>query len=139
MITHKLRLLALAAAATGAAMTLHPAAAKADEATCASLKASGLFKDTAIASAAMVAGDPAKNQPAYCEVKGEISPNPKSHIGVVFRLPDNWNGRVLGIGGGGCQGDTTLRTALPALNRAYAVLMPNAVHNPPAPGAGGGA
>ena len=136
MTTHKLRLMALAATATGAALALHPAAAQADEATCASLKASGLFAQTTITSAAMVAGDPAKNTPSYCEVKGELSPNAKSHIGVVFRLPDNWNGRVLGLGGGGWQGDTNLRTALPGLDRGYAVLMTNAGHNPPERGAG---
>jgi feruloyl esterase len=133
MITHRLRLLALAA--TGAALIFHPAAARADEATCASLKAHGLFADTTVASAAMVAGDPAKNAPAYCEVKGDISPNAKSHIGVVFRLPEGWNGRVLGIGGGGWQGDTNLRTALPGLNRGYATLQTNGGHEP-APGGG---
>jgi feruloyl esterase len=138
MTKHKLRLLALAATATGAALALHPSAAKADDATCASLKAAGLFAQTTVASAAMVAGDPAKNTPSYCEVKAEISPNPNSHIGVVFRLPDNWNGRVLGVGGGGWQGDTNLRTALPGLNRGYAVLMTNAGHNPPAPSGGAG-
>ncbi|MGZ5985636.1 MAG: tannase/feruloyl esterase family alpha/beta hydrolase [Caulobacteraceae bacterium] len=123
------RLAILAATVSGAAL-LHPAAAKADEAACASLKAAGLFKDTTIASAAMVPGDPAKNQPAYCEVKGEISPNPKSHIGVVFRLPENWNGRVLGLGGGGWQGDTSIRNAQPGLNRGYATLQTNAGHDP---------
>src|ERR1700761_1027975 len=90
------RIAILAATVSGAAL-LHPAAAKADEAACASLKAAGLFKSTTVASAAMVAGDATKNEPSYCEVKGEISPNPKSHIGVVFRLPENWNGRVLGL------------------------------------------
>lgn len=139
MITHKLRLMALAATATGATLALHPSAARADEAACASLKAAGLFAQTSVTSAAMVAGDPAKDTPAYCEVKGEISPNARSHIGVVFRLPDNWNGRVLGVGGGGWQGDTNLRTALPGLKRGYAVLMTNAGHNPPAPGGAGGA
>src|ERR1700748_1993932 len=130
MITHKLRLMALAATATGAALALHPAAARADEAACASLKAAGLFAQTTVASATMVAGDATKNTPAYCEVKGEISPNAKSHIGVVFRLPDNWNGRVLGIGGGGWQGDTNLRTAQPGLARGYATLQTNGGHDP---------
>ena len=130
MITHQLRLLALAATVTGAAMALHPAAARADEAACASLKAAGLFAQTTVASATMVAGDAAKNTPAFCEVKGEISPNAKSHIGVVFRLPDNWNGRVLGIGGGGWQGNTDLRTAQPGLNRGYATLQTNGGHDP---------
>jgi feruloyl esterase len=125
----------LAATVSGAAL-LHPVQAKADAAACAGLKAPGLFKDTTVSSADMVAGDPAKNQPGYCEVKGEISPNPKSHIGVAFRLPDNWNGRVLGLGGGGWQGDTTIRNAQPGLNRGYATLQTNGGHNPPAAGAG---
>ncbi len=63
-------------------------------------------------------------------MKAEVSPNARSHIGVVFRLPDNWNGRVLGIGGGGWQGDTNLRTAQPGLNRGYAVLQTNGGHDP---------
>jgi len=130
MITHKLRLMALAATATGAALALHPAAAKADEAACASLTTASLLADTTITSAAMVTGDPAKNTSSYCEVKGEISPTPKSHIGVVFRLPENWNGRVLGIGGGGWQGDTSLRNAQNGLNRGYATLQTNAGHDP---------
>jgi len=130
-----MRRLALAATACGAALALHPAAARADEATCASLKAQGLFANTTVTSAAMVAGDPAKNTPAYCEVTGEVSPNAKSHIGVVFRLPENWNGRVLGLGGGGWQGDTNLRTAQPGLNRGYATLQTNGGHDP-APGGG---
>jgi feruloyl esterase len=130
MITHQLRLAALAATVAGASLALHPAAARADEAACASLKAGGLFAQTTVTSATMVAGDPAKNKPAFCEVKGEISPNAKSHIGVVFRLPDNWNGRVLGIGGGGWQGDTNLRTAVAGLNRGYATLQTNGGHDP---------
>jgi feruloyl esterase len=130
MITHQLRLAALAATVTGAALALHPAAARADEAACASLKAAGLFPQTTVKSAAMVAGDAAKNTPSYCEVQGEISPNPKSHIGVVFRLPENWNGRVLGIGGGGWQGNTQLRTAEPGLERGYATLQTNGGHDP---------
>lgn len=130
MITGNFARVAILAATVSGAALLHPAAAKADEAACAALKAPGLFKDTTVASAAMVAGDPAKNQPAYCEVKGEISPNPRSHIGVVFRLPDNWNGRVLGLGGGGWQGDTTIRNAQPGLNRGYATLQTNGGHEP---------
>ncbi|HEY4029419.1 MAG TPA: tannase/feruloyl esterase family alpha/beta hydrolase [Caulobacteraceae bacterium] len=123
------RVAILAATVSGAAL-LHPAQAKADAASCAALKTAGLFKDTTIASAAMVAGDPAKNQPGYCEVKGEVSPNPKSHIGVVFRLPDTWNGRVLGLGGGGWQGNVTLTAAQPGLNRGYATLQTNGGHDP---------
>jgi feruloyl esterase len=140
MIKRTLAQVAMLAATASAAALLHPAAARADEAACASLKAAGLFKDTTIASAAMVApkqdnNDPARNEPGYCEVKGEISPVPKSHIGVVFRLPDNWNGRVLGLGGGGWQGNTDLNAALPGLRRGYATLQTNAGHEPKTNGA----
>lgn len=130
--TNRARLGALLAAAAGGAALAHAGVARADEASCASLKAPGLFPQTTVTSAAMVAGDTARNTPAYCEVKGQISPNPKSHIGVVFRLPDNWNGRVLGIGGGGWQGNTELRTAQPGLNRGYATLQTNGGHEPKA-------
>jgi feruloyl esterase len=54
---------------------------------------------------------------------------------VVFRLPESWNGRVLGIGGGGWQGNTELRTAQPGLARGYATLQTNGGHEPP-PGGG---
>ena len=131
---HRARIGALLAATLGAAALAQAGVAHADEASCRSLKASGLFKDTEIASADVVAADTAKNIPAYCEVKGEISPNAKSHIGVVFRLPDDWNGRVLGIGGGGWQGDVNLRTAVAGLQKGYATLQTNGGHNPPAPG-----
>ena len=127
---HRVRLGALAATALGLTILAHPGAARADDVTCASLKAAGLIPNTTVTSAAMVAADPAKNTPAYCEVKGVISPNAKSHVGVVFRLPDSWNGRVLGIGGGGWQGDTNLRTAVAGLNRGYATLQTNGGHDP---------
>ena len=134
MITHRLRLMALASACAGAALAMHPASARADEASCAGLKTSGLFADTTVTSAVMVAADDARKVPAFCEVKGVISPSAGSRIGVVFRLPETWNGRVLGIGGGGWQGNTELRTAQPGLARGYATLQTDAGHEPPAAG-----
>jgi feruloyl esterase len=59
---------------------------------------------------------------------------PASRIGVVFRLPANWNGRVLGIGGGGWQGNVTLQGAQAGLNRGYATLQTNGGHDAPAGG-----
>jgi feruloyl esterase len=125
---HKARLGALMATAVGAAMLLHPPAARADEAACRSLTAASLFKDTQVTSAAMAG---AAGGLAYCEVKGVISPAPGSRIGVVFRLPDAWNGRVLGIGGGGWQGNVTLQAAQPGLSRGYATLQTNGGHDAP--------
>jgi feruloyl esterase len=116
----------LAAAAMGEAMLGHPGAAKADEIACRSMTAAGLLPDTRITSAHMVAA--ANGAASFCELKGVISPNPKSHIGVVFRLPDNWNGRVLGIGGGGWEGNITIEAAQPGLARGYATLQTDGGH-----------
>ena len=42
-----------------------------------------------------------ENLPAFCEVTAKLDPAPQSDIGVVYRLPQSWNGKLLGIGGGG--------------------------------------
>jgi feruloyl esterase len=124
-----MRRLALAAAACGAAFILHPAAARADEASCRALMAKGLFADTTVTSADMVGQTPTAGGVAYCEVKGVISPVPGSKIGVVYRLPENWNGRVLGIGGGGWAGNVTLEAAQQGLKKGYATLQTNGGHD----------
>jgi len=65
----------------------------------------------------VVEGVPASAQPrgpsipAFCEVQATISPVAGSHIGAVYRLPVNWNGKVLGIGGGGFAGNLTIGAA----------------------------
>ena len=128
---HAARMGVLLAGALGAAVLLHPAAARADEAACHTLTAPGLFKDTRIASAEMVGAAGPPGGVAYCEVKGVMSPVAGSHIGVVFRLPETWNGRVLGIGGGGWQGNVTLQAAEPGLARGYATLQTNGGHDVP--------
>jgi feruloyl esterase len=102
-------------------------AAAADPA-CGGLAAAGLIADTTVASARMVAADAAQGLPAYCEVTATIRPVPGSAIGVVYRLPDNWNGKMLGIGGGGNAGDVTLATAVPGLVRGFAVIETDTGH-----------
>jgi feruloyl esterase len=66
--------------------------------------------------------------PAFCEVHATISPVPGSHIGAVYRLPMNWNGKVLGIGGGGFAGNLTLEAAAAGLSRGYAVIQNDLGH-----------
>jgi len=73
------------------------------------------FPHTTISSAKEVAASDATKTPAFCEVSGIISPVEGSHIGVVYRLPDEWNGKLLGLGGGGWAGNTRLETAAPGL------------------------
>jgi feruloyl esterase len=130
MITRRrARLGALAATACAAALALHPAAAHADAATCRGLTAAGLFPDTTVTSADEVGVSGVPGGVAYCEVKGVISPNPQSHIAVVYRLPDDWNGRVLGIGGGGWAGNVGIQAATAGLKKGYATLQTNGGHD----------
>jgi feruloyl esterase len=95
---------------------------------CAGLTAAGLFAQTKIDSATPVAADPSKNLPAFCEVKGTVSPAPGSAIGVVYRLPDGWNGKLLGLGGGGWAGNVRIESAIQGLQRGYATLQTDGGH-----------
>ena len=128
-IRHKARVGALAVAACGATLLAHPAAARADEAACRGLAAAGLFKDTKITSAQMAGAATPGAGVAYCEVKGVISPTPRSRIAVVYRLPENWNGRLLGLGGGGWAGNVAPEAAAQGLAKGYATLQTNGGHD----------
>jgi feruloyl esterase len=66
--------------------------------------------------------------PAFCEVQATISPVAGSHIGAVYRLPVNWNGKVLGIGGGGFAGNLTIGAAAEGLSRGYAIVQNDLGH-----------
>ena len=120
---------AFATVALGAAALLHPGSARADEAACRALKAPGLFADTTVISADMVGQTPTAGGMAYCEVKGVISPTPASKIAVVYRLPETWNGRALGIGGGGWAGNVSIEAAAQGLKKGYATLQTNGGHD----------
>ena len=80
--------------------------------------------------------------PAQCLVEGTVAPRPgvggaTTGIGFQLRLPNPWNGRLLVQGGGGVDGvvndalgaiPVSGATALPALNRGYAVLSTDSGH-----------
>jgi feruloyl esterase len=83
---------------------------------------------TTIVSAANVAADPASRVPAYCEVGASITPVAGSKIGAVYRLPANWNGKVLGIGGGGFAGNVRAEAAADGLARGYGVIQNDLGH-----------
>jgi len=86
------------------------------------------LEHTTVVSAANVPGDTAKRAPAYCEVHAAITPVPGSKIGAVFRLPENWNGKMLGIGGGGFAGNVRADSAADGLGRGYAVIQNDMGH-----------
>ncbi|MGI4880799.1 MAG: tannase/feruloyl esterase family alpha/beta hydrolase [Janthinobacterium lividum] len=111
-----------------AALTLlgTAAAAHADPASCTALAAQGLFPATTVGTSTWhPAGD---GVPSFCEVSGTISPAAGSTIGVVYRLPDNWNGKILGLGGGGWAGNLRQDAADPGLKRGYATAQTDGGH-----------
>jgi feruloyl esterase len=70
----------------------------------------------------------AAGAPAYCEVTGTVRPMAGSTIGVVYRLPGQWNGKVYGTGGGGWIGNIALQTVSDALRRGYATMQTDGGH-----------
>jgi feruloyl esterase len=82
----------------------------------------------ASASAAWHEADASAGLPAYCEVSAVLKPVAASNIGVVYRLPADWNGKVYGIGGGGWIGNIALRTASEALGMGYATMQTDGGH-----------
>jgi feruloyl esterase len=70
----------------------------------------------------------ANGLPGFCEVTATLSPVAGSNIGVVYRLPASWNGKVLGFGGGGWIGNVALQTASEGLRKGYATLQTDGGH-----------
>ena len=104
-------------------------AAKAQAGTgCAALTGKALGAHGTVLSAKDVAADPAKRLPAYCEVSAVLTPASGSRIGTVFRLPESWNGKILGLGGGGWAGNVTLAAAATGLQRGYATAQTDGGH-----------
>jgi feruloyl esterase len=96
--------------------------------SCAALAGSALGDHGTIESGTPVAADAAKGLPAYCEIKAWLTPATGSRIGLVYRLPENWNGKILGLGGGGWAGNITLLAAQPGLSRGYATAQTDGGH-----------
>ena len=104
--------------ALAAALAASPVTA-AEFLTCDGLPREANIPQTRIRATREVAASAATGLPAYCEVQATISPNRKSSIGVVWRLPTDWNGKFYGVGGGGFAGNLTLPPVSAALARGY--------------------
>ena len=98
-------------------------------AACEALATPNTLEQTVVKSAKIVASDAAKKMPAFCEVIAVVSPVESSAIGVTYRLPENWNGKMLGLGGGGWAGNVRLETAAPGLTQGYATAQTNGGHD----------
>ena len=90
--------------------------------------ASASIAHTSIVSSKSIPANATNGAPAFCEVQATIAPVEGSHIGAVYRLPANWNGKVLGIGGGGASGNVTLQGASAGLARGYAIVQNDLGH-----------
>jgi feruloyl esterase len=84
--------------------------------------------NTMVLSAEPVAADAKRGTPPFCEARVAISPVPGSRIVAVFRMPPDWNGRILGIGGGGFAGNLAIDAAADALARGYATVQNDLGH-----------
>jgi feruloyl esterase len=105
-----------------------PPAVRADERACAALAHSRAFPATVIEAAQYRVADGVAKLPAYCEVTGVVRAVPKSAVQVVLRLPEGWNGKLIGFGGGGWAGNVTLEVAAPGLQKGYATAQTNGGH-----------
>jgi tannase/feruloyl esterase len=121
----------IAQSALIAGCALLAANAAAAQNVCGTLAAKPSFPSTTIVAATPVAANPASRLPAFCEVHATITPVAASTIGAVYRLPANWNGKMLGIGGGGFAGNVRLDAAAEGLARGYAVIQNDLGHSSP--------
>jgi feruloyl esterase len=73
----------------------------------------------------------------FCEIDATAHPTAGSHIGIVVRMPDPWNGKLLGLGGGGMAGNVALESqnplpgALDNLAKGYATAQNDTGHASP--------
>jgi feruloyl esterase len=80
------------------------------------------------AVAEWVAADDKASTPAHCRISATLSPVAGSKVGVIFRLPGEWNGNLLGLGGGGWAGNLRPETAAEGLKAGYATLQTDGGH-----------
>jgi feruloyl esterase len=122
-----------------AILGLHALAAHASDSTprdCEALTSQKILDNTTITSANMQPADAERHRPPFCEVIATATPVPGSNITIVVRMPDTWNGKLLGSGGGGWAGNTNLVApapglppgATPGLVAGYTVAQTNGGH-----------
>ena len=105
---------------------------------CVELARPDLFPHAVVQKTSDVPADARAGLPPYCEVTALISPVPGSKITAVYRLPQQWNGKLLGLGGNGWAGQLAVslpptitgpgRTASLGLPRGYATAQTDGGH-----------
>jgi feruloyl esterase len=120
--------IALPAAAQAPPGPVDPPRETVADPACAALAAPGLFKDMTVSKAEAIKMGAGSD----CEIVATLSPAPGSKIGVVYRFPKQWNGRLVGYGGGGWAGNVAFNTVRADLERGYATMQTDGGHPSPA-------
>jgi feruloyl esterase len=67
--------------------------------------------------------------PAFCRVVADLHPVPQSAIRIEVWLPQDWNGKLLGVGNGGFSGSIAYAALADGLRRGYATASTNTGHD----------
>ncbi len=88
------------------------------------------LKDTTITAAERVTLLPGRPVVAHCRVAFTLRPTADSEIEVELRLPDaaSWNGKFLGVGGGGWVGSINVAGILNGVDLGYASASTDTGH-----------
>ena len=71
------------------------------------------------------------NLPPFCRVIATLTPVRGSRIGIELWLPENWNGKLLGIGNHGFGGEYERGDMAQGMHRGYAVVTTDMGHSTP--------
>ncbi|HXC60047.1 MAG TPA: tannase/feruloyl esterase family alpha/beta hydrolase [Steroidobacteraceae bacterium] len=69
-----------------------------------------------------------ENLPAFCRVVAVLKPTVQSQIRVEVWLPQNWNGKLMGVGNGGFSGSIAYAALADGLQRGYATASTDTGH-----------
>src|SRR5262245_41071697 len=111
------------------------AAALFQEPSCEGLKSLSTPKATITAAETIIAAQPAPGgrgqaapMPAHCRRALTLKPASDSSIAMALWLPENWNGKYLGVGNGGWAGTIQTAAIAAGIRRGYATASNDTGH-----------
>lgn len=107
--------IALAASGAGAesgAVATSPSAARCSALTGTTIAGAMVTSAEHVAAGSVLAPLPQADSPAFCRVRIEATPVAGSRIKIETWLPDQWNGKLAGLGGGGFEGGYVMANLL---------------------------
>lgn len=84
-----------------------------------------------LAAGAPIPAMPLLKSPGLCRVRAHVASAPGSEIKIEISLPDTWNGKLFGVGGGGFEGgyDMAGLTLLEPARKGFAGVATNSGHD----------